>query len=274
MRGPEGPVRGGVTRCGRPPPRHRGRGRGKTSRLSILSKDCLPWTIVSVGPLTSAIRATMNVSALSSNVLRCTSGAFGQTVLPENFIRLPGSKYVHRGARYYRAGRNCVIFVMSMRAREKFALLRKEEMKGEINVARREEESGGKESYKRVTITGETGRKSVWRRSSCSSGCCADIGVPVERRHSSAARSIAREQSELGTVPCAASRPDRRRPSRLITVFHTPRRQLERCDTCRRSRRHRGVAPSWRTPCHPRVHKNHRNRTRACRDSDAPTSRG
>lgn len=35
MRGPEGPVRGGVTRCGRPPPRLRGRGRGKTSRLSI-----------------------------------------------------------------------------------------------------------------------------------------------------------------------------------------------------------------------------------------------
>lgn len=260
MRGPEGPVRGGVTRCGRPPPRLRGRGRGNTSRLSILSKSCLPWTIVSACRLSSTMFTT-SVSTLSSTVLRCTSGAFGRKLLPRNVGRLPSSQFVHRLIKFSATSRDRGIFATTMATRGK-------------TVSSGKEGSGGKDLCRLVTRIEQTDRKSVWQRSSCSSDCCADIGALVERRHLLVARNTAREQSGPGTARCAVSRTDHPRLSRLITACHTPRRQLERCDTCHRLRRHRGAASSWRIPCHPRVLRSHRNRTRVCRGPNGLTSRG
>lgn len=228
MRGPEGPVRGGVTRCGRPPPRLRGR--GNTSRLSTLSKeDCLRWTIVSACRFSCAMLASMTSS----------SDASGQRELPAPIARL-----AHRGVRT----------LETRRVAEKAS-------------------AGARAGTDRWRLVTRADRKSVWRRWSCSSDYCADIGAPEGRRRSPAARSTARERSGPGTGRCAASRTDRPRPWRLITACRTPRRRLDHCDTCRRSRRHHGVAPSWPTPCHPPVPRSHRSQTRASPARNALTSR-
>lgn len=239
MRGPEGPVRGGVTRCGRPPPRLRGR--GNTSRLSTLSKqDCLRWTIVSACRFSCAMLASTTASTLSSS----DRSGRGRTK------SLPIARFARRGT---------VRTTLATRRRRR----------------RRETEASAEADRRRlVTRAGPTGRKSVWRRWSCSSDCCADIGAPAVRRRSPAAKSTARERSGPGTGRCAASRTDRPRPWRLITACRTPRRRLDRCDTCRRSRRHHGAAPSSPTPCHPPAPRSRRSRTRASHGRNALTSRG
>ena len=234
MRGPEGPVRGGVTRCGRPPPRLRGRGRGKTSRLSTLSRVCLPWTIVPAGRLSRAMLASIS--------------------------QLPVACAFER-----KRPVNVAVVRTSSRPRV---------ISATRGIGRKSTEGGRNESANDAARAELIVRGSVWRRSSCSSGFCADIGVPGERRLWLVVRSTAPGRSGPGTGRCAGSRPARRRPSRRTTASHTPRRPLERCGTCHPSRRRLGVAPSWRTLCRQPAPRRHRNRTRVSRGTDVPTSRG
>lgn len=257
MRGPEGPVRGGVTRCGRPPPRLRGRGRGKTSRLSILSPACLPWTIVSASRLSFTMLA--GVSTLS-DVFRSGSDRKLPVAVPIAAL----SRFIRRETTFPRPRRFPVVCVSrKSRRKESTSAWKKEQRE-------KETEKGSSD----VAIIERTGRRSLWRLSSCSSGCCADIGVTAERRLSLAVRSTARERSGPGTGLFAALKRGHRPLSRLTMVSPMPRRPLDRCDTCRRSRRRHGVALNWRTLCHLPAPRDHWNRTRACRDLDAPTSRG
>lgn len=260
MRGPEGPVRGGVTRCGRPPPHLRGRGRGKTSRLFTLSRGYHPWTIVTNDRLSSTM-LTSNVLTLSDILRRSTSGAFGrERTVTRNGGALSRSGYIYRETRMFVGGKGdrAVSVVTKVLAEEQVT---------EVTKIERE-----RLSYNAATE--QTDRKSVWRRSSCSSDSCADIGAPSGLRLSRVARSTAPGRSGRGTALCAASKPGRRPPSRLTTVYRTPRRPSVRCDTCHRSPRPRGAVPNWRTPCHPRAPKNHRNRIPVSHGSDEPTSRG
>lgn len=160
MRGPEGPVRGGVTRCGRPPPRLRGR--GKWSRLSstTLSKLCLPRSTIvpPCRPLSSAL----------------SSAAFGLRPLEDP--RTTGKVAGTRGRRRCRG-------IFTTKAKTKRKRARVVESGGETGDA-----SGGKG---RCRVGGRV-RKSVGRRWSCCSACCADSGAAVGRRPSPVARSTAR----------------------------------------------------------------------------------
>lgn len=253
MRGPEGPVRGGVTRCGRPPPRRRGRGRGKTSHLSTpsSSKLAFPWTVATRTILSISPRSTA-MFVVSRRPIRSsirTSLLFGRkaTVAGIPVSRLPE--------------------VVSIRNRKTTV---RGDRKGDV-ISMKKEDSGKKQ----VVDDGMTPkRRELSRRSSSFLDYCADTGAQVGPRLLSVARSTALGQSELDTVLCAASRPDRRRRSRPTTVYRTPHHPLGHSDTCHRSRQRRGVVPNSLTRCHPRVRKGRRNRMPPCQGLDAHTSRG
>lgn len=268
MRGPQGPVRGGVTRCGRPPPLCRGRGRGKTSRLPTPSSS----STARDGQLDMPINVAHNSIPLRHVECDMMFPVDDEMlVCPRRVVRFPGKPLSRTGGRR----RLPVGFLWSKDAR-----CEKSSGKKRVTTVKRREESSDEErkddKVRRIPrciprstgflAAGSQGGFSYWR----SSALGATWWVP---RPWPALKSTASGRSRPGTVSCAASRPDRRRPSRLTMGYRTPPRLSARCATCPRSPQPHGVAPSSPTPYRRPVRSSHRHRMRACRGRGAPTSR-
>jgi len=262
MRGPQGPVRGGVTRCGRPPPLCRGRGRGKTSRL----------------PTPSFLSATgdhqLNMS-FNSSVLR---GSILSYRIERGTMFFTGNKMFSR---------RVVRFLESWGIAKQAGFPVNDVMNGEIgrmtNVTRgtttKEINERGDDEVRRISRVKGLFKEShppvavSPRASSCWRFSALNAVWRVPRRWL-VLKNTAPERSRRDTASCAALKPDRRRPSRLITACRTRRRQSARCAICRRLPRHPGAASSSPTPCRRSARSGHRYRTTACRDRGRPTSRG
>lgn len=263
MRGPQGPVRGGVTRCGRPPPLCRGRGRGKTSRLPT-------------PPFSPAIGDRQLNMFSDDSVLR------GSTL----------SHRIERGSIFFTG--NEMFFRCVVRFLRNWRIIVKQ-TRFPVNVYAGNGEGGREENATKGAMTRDVNEKgddkvrrisrvkglfersrpttALPRASSCWRFSALSAAWQVPRRWS-ALKSTAQERSRRDTVCCAASRPDRRRPLRLIMACRTRRRRLGRCATCRRSPRHPGAASNSPTPCRRPARSGRRHRTRACRGRGRPTSRG
>lgn len=259
MRGPQGrAVRGGVTRCGRPPPLCRGRGRGKTSRLPIPSSS----------PTTGDHQLNMSVDSSALH--------FDSPLL------------------FHRVERDAVFFTEDEMVLRR--IVRFPEDRGFIGLSANDAGSGSDERETKTTEattrdkTGDDGARRIsrirrllkvvprstvpspkasfcWYSSAPSAAWRAPRPWPVRK-------SIAPGQSRRDTASCAASRPDRRPPSRPTTGCRTRRRRSARCVTCPRSPRRRGAVPKSPTPCRRPARSIRRRRTRNCRGRDAPISRG
>lgn len=262
MRGPQGrAVRGGVTRCGRPPPLCRGRGRGKTSRLSIPSSS----------PTTGGRQLDMPVDSsvlrdsplLSHRVERDATFFTEDEMVLRRIVRFRGSQSLFRriGLPVNDAG--------SGRA----------ERETKATEATTRDETSDDRISRRISRVRRF-LKIVPRSTAPSpkaSFCwhfSASSVVWRAPRPWPARKSTAPGRSRRDTAFCAASRPDRRTPSRPITGFHTRRRRSARYVTCPRSPRRRGVVSKSPTPCRRSVPSVRRRRTRNCRGRDAPISRG
>lgn len=253
MRGPQGPVRGGVTRCGRPPPLCRGRGRGKTSRLPTSS--CSP----------TAGDRQLDMS-INSIVLR---GAML-------------SRRIERGATLFTEDEmvQCTVkFLRSWRIARQVGFPAKSRKRGRganaIWTTTKEEDERSDDKMRRVkgfskrfrAMTASLSTSSCWRFSAL------NVAWRVPRLWR-ALRSIAPERSRRDMVFYAVSRPDHRRPSRLITACRTRLRRSAPCATCHRSPRRHGAAPDSPTQCRRSVRNSLQYQTRACHGRNAPTSRG
>lgn len=263
MRGPQGPVRGGVTRCGRPPPLCRGRGRGKTSRLSTPSTS----------PTMAGGRLQLDASddndvprdSISSLRVNKDSAMFfmkDETVPRRHFVR------------YYSGNRTVSMLVQLPAA----SSATNKEVAGSRTKTTRERDEGDGDEVRRISrvrrsflkfrLPAASSRaRFCWRFSALSATSRAPMPSPARK-------SIPRVRSRRGTAFCAASRPDRRPQSRLTTACRMRHRHSARCATCRRSLRPRGAAPSLPTPCRRPVRSGRPSRTRVCRGRSAPTSRG
>lgn len=257
MRGPQGPVRGGVTRCGRPPPLCRGRGRGKTSRLPTPSSS----------PATggrqldmSSDSSVLRGSILSHRIERGTMFFTGDEMFPRRVVRFLGSWGIAKQAGFpiNSAGNG-------ESGKEANTTMKEVNERSEDEVRRISRVKGPLERPHPTAVLPKA--SSCWRFSALS----AAWQVP---RRWPALKNTAPERSRRDTAFCAASRPDRRRPSRLITAYRTRRRRSARCATCRRSPRHPGAALSSPTLCRRPARSGRRHRTRVCRDRGRPTSRG
>lgn len=261
MRGPQGPVRGGVTRCGRPLSLCRGRGRGKTSRFPTPSFS--PATgdrQLNMSSGSSILRG----SILSCRIERGTVFFTGNKMFPRCVVRLPGNGGIAK-----QAG-----FPLNNTGNRKSG----REANATRGATAREINERGDDQVRRISrgkgpSEGSRSTPALPRASSCWRFSALSAAWQVPRRWS-ALKSIARERSRRDTACCAASRPDRRRPLRLITVCRTRRRRSARCATCRRSPRHPGAASSSQTPCRRPVHNGRPHRTRTCRGRGRPTLRG
>lgn len=263
MRGPKGPVRGGVTRCGCPPPHCRGRGRGKTSRLrtpssSLLSGSC-QLDILLNGVIVSR-RHAKRISTKSKMVSRCCHVKFPecQRVIIE------------------RTATNVPLNVTGSR----------EKTVKQINMKDTQTETGdvGNEVGK-DRVTGITQAapwlKEFWEKSIRLGSprvfffwdLYAHSAVSQVAKRSLALRNTAPEPSRRGTGFYVVSKPDRRTPLRLIMAYHTRHHLSVLCVICHRLHRHHGAAPSSRTQCRRSVRNDCRNRTRVYRDKDAFISR-
>lgn len=256
MRGPQGPVRGGVTRCGRPPPLCRGRGRGKTSRLPT------PPFSPATGDRQLNMFSDGSVlrdSILSYRIERGTVFLIGDEMFFRCAVRFLGNWRIVKQTRFPVNGAG------------------NGESGREANATKDVNEKGDSKVRRISRVKGLFGRSRpttvLPRASSCWRFSALSAAWQVPRRWS-ALKSTAQERSRRDTVCCAASRPDRRRPSRLITACRTRRRLLARCATCRRSPRHPGAASNSPTPCRRPVRSGRRHRTRACRGRSRPTSSG
>jgi len=263
MRGPEGPVRGGVTRCGRPPPLCRGRGRGKTSRLPTPSSS----SMVGEGQLDAPIDMPRDSISLRYRVGRDVAFLVRNDgmVSPRRTVRLPGRLLPTRTDK--RLPRYLRLVNASCEEGRKRATTRKrdDEKKREDDEARR---------IPRCAARPNAGfRAAAWpAESSCWRSSALDASSRLAKLWR-VLRSTASGPSRRGTASCVASRPDRRRLSRPTTGYRTPPRRSARCATCPRSPRHPGVAPSSPIPCRLPARSGHRNRMRACHGRGAPTSR-
>lgn len=249
MRGPQGrAVRGGVTRCGRPPPLCRGRGRGKTSRLPIPSSS----------PTTGDRQ--LNMSA-DSSVLRFDSPPLFHRVECDAMFFTEDEMILQRIIRFPE-GRGFIGAGSGRDERETEATTRDEIRRARrisrvrrfLKIVPRSTVPSPKESF-------------CWYSSAPSVAWRAPRPWPARK-------STAPGQSRRDTASCAASRPDRRRPSRPTMGCHTRRRRSARCVTCLRSPRRRGEVPKSPTPCRRPARSIRRRRTRNCRGRDAPISRG
>lgn len=257
MRGPQGPVRGGVTRCGRPPPLCRGRGRGKTSRLPTPSFS--PATgdrQLNMSSDSSVLRGSMSSRRVERGAMLFT----GDEMSPRRVVRFLGSRGVAKQARF---PVNDAVSGESGR---------------EVNATTEEMNERGDDEVRRISRVKGLFRESrpmavSPRASFCWRFSALSAAWQVPRRWP-ALKNTAPERSRRDTAPCAASRPDRRRPSRLTTACRMRRRRSARCATCRRLPRHPGVASSSPTPCRRPARSGRRYRTGACHGRGRPTSRG
>lgn len=261
MRGPQGPVRGGVTRCGRPPPLCRGRGRGKTSRLPTLSSSSATGgRQLDMSSDSSVLRG----SILSYRIERGTMFFTRDEMFPRRVVRFLGSWGIAKQAGFPMNGAGNGESGKEANA-TRGATTKEVNERGDDKVRRISRVKGPLERFRPTAVLPRA--SSCWRFSALS----AAWQVP---RRWPALKSTAPERSRRDTASCAASKPDHRRPSRLITACHTRRRRSARCATCRRSPRHPGAASSSPTLCRRSARSGRRHRTRVCRDRGRPTSRG
>jgi len=259
MRGPEGPVRGGVTRCGRPPPLCRGRGRGKTSRLPTPSSS----SMVGEGQLDAPIDMPRDSISLRYRVGR--DAAFlvrnDEMVSPRCILRFPGRLLLRTDRRL--PGYLRLVNAGCEGGRKRATTRERNEKREDDQVRRIPRCVTRPNGFRAATLSAES---SCW----CSSALDAAWRLAKLWR---ALKSTASGPSRRGTASCVASRPDRRQPSRPTTGYRTPPHRSARCATCPRSPRRPGVAPSSPIPCRLPARSGHRNRTRACHGRGAPTSR-
>lgn len=261
MRGPQGPVRGGVTRCGRPPPLCRGRGRGKTSRLPTPS----------FSPATGDRQLNMSFdstvfrsSILSYRIERGMIFFTGDRMFARRVMRFLGSCGIAKQTGF--PVNDAVNEVSGKEANAtRVVTTKKINKKDDDEVRRISRVRGLFEESHPMAVSRKA--SSCWRFSAPSAAWQVPKLWP-------ALKSIVPEQLRRDTVLCAALKLDRRRPSKLITACRTRRRRSARCVTCHRLPRHPGAVSSSPIPCRRPAPSGHRYWTRACRDRDRPTSRG
>lgn len=259
MRGPQGPVRGGVTRCGRPPPLCRGRGRGKTSHLPTPSFS----PAIGDRQLNMSFDSTVFCSSILS--YRIERGIFftGNRMFARRVMRFLGSWGIAKQTGF--PVNDAVNEESGKEANATREVTTKKINKKDDEMRRILRIRGFFEESYLMAVSPKA--SSCWRFSAPSAAWQVPKLWP-------ALKSTVPEQLKRDTVSCAASRLDRRRPSRLITAYRTRRRHSERYVICRRLPRHLGAASSSPIPCRRPVRSGHRYWTRACRGRDRPTSKG
>lgn len=255
MRGPQGrAVRGGVTRCGRPPPLCRGRGRGKTSRLSIPSSSPTTGDCQLDMPVDSSV--LRDSPLLSHRVKRDATFFTEDEMVLRCIVRFPGSRSLIRrvGLPVNDAGSGTDEWEMTRDEISDDRARRISRVRRFLEIVPRSTAPSPKASF-------------CWHFSAPSAAWRAPRPWPARK-------STAPGRSRRDTASCAASRPDRRSPSRPTTGCRTRRRRSARCVTCPRSPRRRGAVSKSPTPCRRSVPRFRRSRTRKCRGRDAPILKG
>lgn len=260
MRGPQGQVRGGVTRCGRPPPLCRGRGRGKTSRLPTPSfSSATGDRQLNMSSGSSIPRG----SILSYRAERGKMFFTGNEMFPRCVVRFLGCWGIAKQAGFPANDAGNAGSGRKANA-TRGSMTREISERGDDKVRRISRVKG---PFERSRPTTALPRASFcWRFSVFSAASQVPKRWPAHK-------STVQERSRRDTVCCAASRPGRQRPSRLITVCRMRRRHLARCVTCRRLPRHPGAASNSPTLCRRSVRSGRQHRTRASRDRGRPTSK-
>lgn len=273
MRGPEGPGRGGVTRCGRPPPQPRGKG-GKSS-LHPLRKKIKSWIVQwaaldlqrrrSVRP-TAGNREMMDL-AKTQMTQRRTTPVIRVAWLKKLKIKEKTKRELLGGEKPRQRSR----FILKLRReRAKSQLLRKS-LRSRFRPLRG---MNLQEKLARIKDCGEKREINLdrWHWFASSLDCCLDIGGQEERMPFLVDKSIVPESLGQGMELYVESRLELQK-SKFIMACLTLLRLLALYDICRLLHQHLGEVLNLQTLCPQPALRNLQNQTPNYPEGDVSTSK-
>ena len=292
MRGPEGPVRSGVTRCGRPSPQPRGKGEKSSPHPPTREITPLPWI---VGRETFELLQGRRGSSLRPAEKRgMRDPVRTRTIRRKKVLVIKGISPGNPGME--ENSKKKLLEVEKVRERSRVILrLRTEEEKRRIkllevkNCSRNRKALRLRHLVKRFGVLrrvdlgeklakmGEDEKKrsedlDCWHCLASCSDCCLDIGGLGERKLLLADKNIALEWLKRGTERCAESRFGHPR-SRFIWEYLMLLHPLDRYGICLQLHQHPGEVSNSPIVCPLLVPKNPRKWTLSYRKKGAFTLR-